>query len=83
MSTNSGVIRKIIIGEDPKNAMAYYLGMRAGGGQITAIMFDEPYLYKHGKERFLIYIDIEGEGTILWKWVLDMRCLVEFDCRFE
>ena len=27
-----GLIRKIIIGRDPKDAMAYYVGMRAGGG---------------------------------------------------
>ena len=27
-----GLIRKIIIGTDPKDGMAYYVGMRAGRG---------------------------------------------------
>ena len=27
---DEGLIRKIIIGRDPKDAMAYYVGMRAG-----------------------------------------------------
>ena len=31
-----GLIRKIIIGRDPKDGMAYYVGMKAGsGGQAT------------------------------------------------
>ena len=35
------IIRKIIIGVDPKDGMAYYVGMRAGGGTVAAIMLDE------------------------------------------
>ena len=49
-----GLIRKIIIGRDPKDAMAYYIGMRAGSGQVSAIIIDEEHLYKHGKKRYLV-----------------------------
>ncbi len=31
-----GLIRKIVIGKEPKNGMAYYVGMRAGGGEVEA-----------------------------------------------
>ena len=30
MKLMEGLIRKIVIGQDPKNGMAYYIGMRAG-----------------------------------------------------
>ena len=33
-----GLIRKIIIGRDPKDAMAYYVGMNAGRGKVSAIV---------------------------------------------
>ena len=36
-----GLIRKIVVGRDPKNGMAYYIGMRAGHGEISAIVEDE------------------------------------------
>ena len=31
------MIRKIVIGLNPKDAMAYYIGMNAGDGKIVAI----------------------------------------------
>jgi hypothetical protein len=42
----NGIIRKIIVGIDPKNAMAYYVGMPArkndpNSGKVCAIVFDE------------------------------------------
>ena len=49
-----GIIRKIIIGRDPKNAMAYYIGMRAGSGKVSTIILDEEKLYKYAKFRYLI-----------------------------
>ena len=30
-----GLIRKIVVGRDPKDAMAYYVGMRAGTGKVS------------------------------------------------
>ena len=76
-----GLIRKIVIGKDPKNGMAYYTGMNAGGGKVTAIIQDEAYLYKYGKTRYLVYIE-DDEGTQLWKAIDGMPCILEFDLNF-
>lgn len=76
------MIRKIIIGRDPKDAMAYFVGMRAGTGKVSAIIEDEAHLYKYNKKRYLVYIENE-EGTVLWKAIDDMPCIVEFDIKFE
>jgi hypothetical protein len=77
----SGLIRKIIIGKDPKNGMAYFLGMRAGESCVSAIIQDEAYLHKFGKTRYLVYTGDE-EGTVLWKSIDDMPCILEFDLNF-
>ena len=76
-----GLIRKIIVGKDPKNDMAYYTGMRAGDGKVSAILEDERTLIKFGKKRYLVYIENE-EGTVLWKAIDEMPCMLEFDLNF-
>ena len=45
------MIRKIVIGRDPKDAMAYFLGMRAGTGKVSAIVDDDSYLHKYNKKK--------------------------------
>lgn len=77
----NGLIRKIIIGRDPKNAMAYYVGMRAGAGSVCAIVPDERHQHLHGKTRYLVYLEQNGE-QILWKAVDEMPSIIEFDCNF-
>lgn len=76
-----GLIRKIVIGEDPKNGMAYYVGMRAGQGNVDSIILDERHLYKYSKTRYLVYIKTE-EDVLLWKAVDSMPCIVEYDLNF-
>ena len=76
-----GVIRKIVIGKDPKDAMAYYIGMRAGRGEVTPIVCDERHLYNYGKTRYLIYLQ-DSDSQTLWKSIDDMPCMLEFDCNF-
>ena len=76
------MIRKIVIGRDPKDAMAYYVGMRAGSGRVVAITEDDAYLRRYGKKRYLIYIENE-EGTMIWKAVDDMPCILEYDLKFD
>ena len=76
------MIRKIVIGRDPKDAMAYYVGMRAGAGKVSAIVEDEAHLHRFSKKRYLIYIENE-EGTILWKSVDSMPCIVEYDIKLD
>jgi|TARA_R100001463_G_C3440415_1_gene212516 hypothetical protein len=78
-----GIIRKIIIGKDPKDAMAYYVGMRAGKGEVSAIVRDEKHLHRYGKNRYLVYLQDEKDSSqALWKSVDDMPCMLEFDCNF-
>lgn len=76
------IIRKIVVGVNPKDAMAYYLGMRAGDGKISAIILDDKYMHQFSRSRFLIYIE-NSEGTILWKSIESMPCIVEYDCKFN
>jgi len=76
-----GLIRKIVVGKDPKNGMAYYIGMRAGKGNVSAIVMDEEHLYRFQKKRYLIYIE-EEDSTMLWKAIDSMPCMLEFDLNF-
>lgn len=76
------IIRKIVVGINPKDAMAYYLGMRAGDSTVSAIILDDEYLHRYNRTRYLIYI--EGpEGTMLWKSVDTMPTVIEYDCKFK
>lgn len=76
-----GLIRKIIIGRDPKDAMAYFVGMRAGGGEVSAIVMDEEHLIRYNRKRYLVYLQQDG-GQVLWKSVDEMPCIIEYDCNF-
>lgn len=76
-----GVVRKIVVGRDPKNGMAYYIGMRAGSGSVSAIVMDEEHLYRFQKKRYLIYIE-DNDTTMLWKSIDSMPCILEFDLNF-
>ena len=77
------LIRKIIIGQNPKDAMAYYVGQRAGESIIDSIVLDERCFVKYGILRYLVYIYNESEGTMLWKTIDDMPVLIEHDCDFK
>ena len=61
--------------------MAYYIGMRAGAGKVSAILEDERAFVKFNKRRYLVYIETD-EGTLLWKAVDDVPCILEFDLNF-
>lgn len=77
-----GLIRKIIIGKNPKDAMAYYIGMKAGDKEVSAIILDESILHRYNIKRYLIYLQSEDGSQALWKSVDDMPCIIEFDCNF-
>ena len=76
-----GLIRKIVVGRDPKDGMAYYVGMRAGDGKEEAILMDEEFLVRYNKMRYLIYIR-NSEGNNLWKAINEMPCVIEYDLNF-
>ena len=77
------LIRKIIIGQNPKDAMAYFVGQKAGDAVVDSIVMDERTFAKYGIRRYLVYIYNVDKGIMLWKTVVDMPCLIEHDCDFE
>lgn len=76
-----GLIRKIVIGRDPKDAMAYYVGMKAGDGNVSAIVLDDEHLFRYSRRRYLVYLQTD-DGQVLWKSVDDMPCIVEYNLNF-
>lgn len=83
----SGLIRKIVVGENPKNAMAYFVGMKIGKktdefSQVSAIVYDEKHLYHHGINRYEIYIQQEDQSNVIWKVIENMPCMIEYDLNF-
>jgi len=76
-----GLIRKIVIGPNPKEGMAYYIGMRAGSGEVSAIILDDELLFRKSIKRYLVYVEKDG-SPMLWKSVEEMPCLIEFDLNF-
>lgn len=75
------MIRKIIVGINPKDAMAYYIGMRVGSMNIDSIVLDEKVLIKHNIKRYLIYLTGQ-DGVMLWKSIDSMPVVVEYDLNF-
>ena len=76
------MIRKIIIGTDPLNAMAYYIGQRAGEAKVDTIILDDKYLHTYKQKRYLIYIKHPSDGVMLWTSVEDVPVLIEYDLNF-
>tara|TARA_B110000285_G_scaffold235516_1_gene317743 strand:+ start:476 stop:715 length:240 start_codon:yes stop_codon:yes gene_type:complete len=77
------LIRKIIIGQNPKDAMAYYIGMTVGSAKIDTIIFDEEAMVRFQILRYRVYINDPEQGTMLWKDIVGMPVVVEYDCRFK
>lgn len=80
----SGVIRRIIIGMNPKDGMSFSTGQGMGQLVITDIIKDKNYFYKFGKIRFLIYVT-KGAAVekILWKEFIDMPTMIEYDSQID
>lgn len=76
------LIRKIVVGPNPKDAMAYYVGMRAGSGKVSAIVEDERAMFKYSIRRYNVFIQ-DKDSTYIWKTVENQPVLVEYDCNFE
>lgn len=76
------LIRKIVVGPNPKDAMAYYVGMRAGKGKVSAIIEDERAMFKHSIRRYNVFIEDE-DSSYIWKTVENQPVLIEYDCNFE
>ena len=76
----SGVIRRIIIGVNPKDGMSFSVHQAMGQLMICDIIKDKNYFYKFGKIRFLIYV-VKGVSAekLLWKEFIDMPVTIEYD----
>ena len=75
------LIRKIIAGNDPLKALAYYVGQKAGDGEIDSILLDGSHLHNHGERRYLIYLK-KNDSIMLWKSIEGMPTIIEYDCNF-
>lgn len=75
------LIRKIIAGTDPLKALAYYVGQKAGEGEIDSIVLDGSHLHHHGERKYLIYLK-KDSTLMLWKSIEGMPVIVEYDCNF-
>ena len=76
-----GAIRKIIIGPDPKNGMAYFVGMTVHSGEISAIVQDDRALHKHNILRYLVSVKTD-EGQEIWKVIEGLPCIIENNLNF-
>ena len=77
------IIRKIIIGDNPKNAMAYYVGMSIGESEVCNIQFDERTFHMTGNICYVIYISTPDVGIMRWKKIDKCPVIVEYDCKFN
>lgn len=81
----NGLIRKIVVGKNPKDAMAYWVGMvvnKNTQSKVSAIMFDERSFETKNRSRYFIYLQEQDGSQVLWKAVDEMPCIVEFDLNF-
>jgi len=76
------MIRKIIIGTNPKDAMSYYIGMTVNGSTIVQIELDERHLALRNATAYMVYIK-NDEGVMPWKRIEGMPVLIEYDCDFK
>jgi len=75
------IIRKVVVGPNPKDAMAYYVGMKAGRGQVSHIAEDEKALFKHNIRRYHVFLR-DDDSTYIWKTIENQPVLIEYDCDF-
>ena len=68
---HSRTIRKITVGTDPKDAMAFqlgqYIGRRDLGFKITYIKEDSQHYEEFGITRYTVYVSNGEEVEVEWK----------------
>lgn len=77
----TGTIRKLIVGTDPKNGMAFEVGKEfntpEGILKITEIVEDQSHYYFFGNVRYLVYVDKPDKSNCVWKYFERMSVCVE------
>lgn len=71
---NGPLIRKITVGPDPKNGLAYVVGKPSytGGGIVTDIVESVE------NKIYLVYISSD-EAKVLWKKYVDVKITIDYD----
>jgi len=78
------LIRKVSVGPNPKDCMAYSVGQSVidGSYKITDIILDDRTLHKTTVHKYDIYVEKNNE-RFLWKSVMNCPCVVENDLKFD
>lgn len=77
----AGKIRKIVLGQNPKNeGKAIMVGTVVGHlqSEIVEILRDKNYFVQTGKEKFLVYMKNKEGLKYLWNEVIDIPVLIEY-----
>jgi hypothetical protein len=79
--TPVGIIRKVIVGDNPKSeGMSYQVGHPMGNLFVTEILEDVNHFHIFGRIRFLIYVRKPNESaSILWKALEGVPLTIEYD----
>lgn len=79
--TPVGIIRKIVVGSNPKNeGMSYQVNYPIGSLFVTEIIEDVNHFHLFGRIRFLIYVKKPNEDySILWKALEGVPVTIEYD----
>lgn len=79
--TPVGIIRKIIVGSNPKSeGMSYQVGSPMGSLFVTEIIEDVNHFHIFGRIRFLIYVKKPHEDrSVLWKALEGVPLTIEYD----
>tara|TARA_Y100001938_G_C8010980_1_gene390006 strand:- start:569 stop:811 length:243 start_codon:yes stop_codon:yes gene_type:complete len=78
------LIRKISIGPNPKDCMAYSVGQPVidGSYKITDIVLNDRVMHKTSVHRYDIWVEKNNE-RFLWKSIENSTCIIENDLKFE
>jgi len=75
------IIRKIVVGINPKDAMAYVVGGNAGVGKVVRIELDERELVLNNTRKYDVFVESDN-GSFIWKSIHGLPVIVEYDCEF-
>lgn len=76
-----GKIRKLIFGNNPKDALGSSVGFKspATGLTVTKILHDSNYLSETGREKFLVLVKNTENVEFVWKEIINIGVVVEYD----
>lgn len=80
-ATPSGVIRKIIVGTNPKDdGLVFSVDQTFGNNTITNIIEDVNDFFIFGSKSYLVYVKIKDKpGSVLWKKFERVPVTIEYD----